>query len=135
MMTVFVNYWAVIVAAISSMVLGYVWYGPLFAKAWMKEIGKTEAEIRKNAKPSMYGFTFVGALVTAYVLAHFVYYAGATTAANGALTGFWAWLGFVATSMLSIKIFENRSWNLYAINTGYYLVMFIIMGIILAVWQ
>ncbi len=136
MTTVDVNLTAVVVAGVVNMIIGSVWYSKLlFAKQWMKGIGKTEAQIKQGSNPSMYAYMFVGALVMAYVLAHFVGYAHATTTMDGAITGFWAWLGFVATTFLGLKVFEGRSWNLYWINVGYYLVALMSMGAILAVWH
>src|SRR5712691_1164205 len=33
------NYWAILVAVAATMVLGFLWYGPILGKAWMKEMG------------------------------------------------------------------------------------------------
>src|SRR5437867_3970847 len=97
-MEVDINYMAVGAAALSQVVLGFLWYGPLFGKMWMKMMGLGQADMDK-AKGGMsksYALMLVGSLVGAYVLAHFVQYAGAVTASDGMQTGFWAWLGFVA---------------------------------------
>ncbi len=134
MTTVSVNMVAVLVAGVADMIIGAIWYSKaLFAKPWMKALGKTQAEIK--AKPTMYVYMFAGALVMAYILAHFVAYTNSTTAMDGAITGLWAWLGFVATTFLGLKVFEDRSWELYIINVGYYLVALVSMGAILAVWK
>ena len=101
----------------------------------MKEVGKTEAELQKEAVGSKYLVTLIAAFVTAYVLGHFVEYAQATTIATGAATGFWAWLGFTATAFLSTALFEGRTMKLYAINVGYHLAVLVVMGMILASWQ
>ncbi|MBI3341870.1 DUF1761 domain-containing protein, partial [Candidatus Curtissbacteria bacterium] len=34
-----INYMAVVAAAVVNMVLGFLWYGPLFGKPWMKMMG------------------------------------------------------------------------------------------------
>ena len=133
--TVVLNYWAIIVSVIASMVIGFLWYGPLFAKAWMKEIGKTEAELKSGNMGMMYGLTAVGALVEAYVLAHFVGYTMSNTLALGAQTGFWIWLGFVLPVFLGLMIFEGRSMRLFWINVGYHGVVLVVMGVILAGWH
>jgi len=132
---IFVNYWAILVAAIASMVIGTLWYGPFFAKAWMQELGKKESDLSQNAMMSMYGLTLIGSLVMSYVMAYVVGYAMATTAVTGGITGFWVWLGLIVPTMLSLKLFENRSWKLFAINTGYYLVTLVVMGMIFAAWH
>ena len=135
MPTVEVNYIAVLVAGVLSMVVGFIWYSkPLFANAWQKEVGLSDSDIGKGPGTG-YLWAFVAALLTAYVLAHFNAYAGATTAMQGAITGFWAWLGFVATSMGMNMIFEGKSSKLFMINAGMQLVNLMVMGALLAVWQ
>ena len=131
-----INLLAVLVAGIAPMVLGFIWYGPLFGKQWTKLMGFTQKSM-EEAKKEMgktYGLSFLGSLVMAYVLAHFVDYANATTFLEGALTGFWAWAGFVATVMLTEVLYGGKSVNLYYINTGYQLASLVLMGALLAVW-
>jgi hypothetical protein len=70
-----------------------------------------------------------------YILAHFVQYAGAVTALQGAQTGLWAWLGFVATTTATNYVYEGRPWKLFWINTGMQLVVLVVTGMILAVWR
>jgi hypothetical protein len=134
MNTVDINYVAVLVCGVAAMILGYAWYSnALFGKAWMKLAKLTDADMKKASSnmPMMYGGMFISALVMAYVLAHFAKYAGAVTLTDGAVAGFWAWLGFVGTTMLSGALFEHKPLKLYLINTGYYLVTLVVMGIIL----
>ena len=49
--------------------------------------------------------------------------------------GFWNWLGFVMPVTLGIVLWEGKSWKLFGINAGYYLVSLPIMGVILAMWS
>jgi hypothetical protein len=55
--------------------------------------------------------------------------------AAGLQSGFWIWLGFIATSQINSVIWDGRPVKLYLINVGYYLVSYLAMGSILAVWQ
>ncbi len=129
-----VNFLAVILCGVAAMVVGYFWYSKmLFGKEWMKLSGVTDAQMKKaNSNMMMlYGTMFVASLVMAYVLAHFAKYAGALTLMDGVVAGFWAWLGFVATTMLTGVLYEGKSLKLYAINAGYQLVTLVVMGIIL----
>lgn len=129
-----INYVAVLIAAILAMVTGSVWYSKaVFGKQWMKLTGVTEADAKKGNMPMLYGTMFVGTLVEAYVLAHFIHYAGAYSLVNGIKTGVWAWLGFVITTSLANSIFERRPTKLLYINAGYALVNLMIMGAVLAV--
>ena len=130
------NLLAGLVATVAFFALGALWYSPLlFAKPFMAALGKTEEELMEGFNPlRTYGLEFLARLVTAYVLAHMVDYAGATTIAGGLQTAFWLWLGFVATSGLASVTFEGRSAVLYALNAGYQLAGLLIVGGILAVW-
>jgi hypothetical protein len=135
MPSVEVNFWAVLLAAVANMLIGSVWYSKaMFATKWMALIGKTEDEIRSSSASTAYIGMTVGALVMAYVMAHFVNYAGAATVTDGAAVGFWAWLGFIVTTKASDVLFEGRPKGLFAINAGYFLVALPVMGAILAAW-
>lgn len=132
-----INYLAVVAAAVLSMVIGFLWYGPnLFGKQWMKLMGYTKESMEK-AKEGMgktYAISFFGALVMAYVLSHIIDYAQATSMVSGMQAGFWSWLGFVAPVQMTEALFGNKKWNLYYINTGYQLASLLVMGAVLAVW-
>ncbi len=127
-----VNYIAVLLAGISAMVVGSVWYGPLFGKTWMKLVGINKEDVKKSEMPKLYGIMFIGALVESYILSIFIHYAGATTLILGAKTGLWAWLGFVATTMIGNYMFAKRPMKLYYIDAGYALVNLVVMGTIIA---
>lgn len=131
-----INLLTVLVAALINMVIGALWYSPvLFAKPWMKLIGKKEADMNMKGAQKYYLITFVGALVMAYILAHFIIYTNSMNWMKGAQTGFWVWLGFVATTQLPDYLFAGRPLKLYAINSGYYFVSLLLMGALLAVWR
>jgi len=135
-----INLLSVLVAAIATMVLGFVWYSPLlFAKPWTVAMGynlddkaKME-ELRKGAGKS-YSITFVASLASAFVLAKIIDISTVNSALYGMKMGFAVWLGFVTTVQLTAKLFGNQSTKLYLINTGYQLVCYLAMGAILAVW-
>jgi len=130
-----VNYVAVLICAIAAMVTGFLWYGKmLFGKSWMKLTGVTDVDAKSGNMPLLYGSMFIGALVEAYVLSHFIHYAGAFTLVNGIKTGVWAWLGFVGPVMMGSYMFSKRPMKLFYIDTGYALVNLMVMGAILATW-
>jgi hypothetical protein len=130
-----INYLAVLVVALISMVLGFLWYGPLFGKMWMRLSG-----IRPDTSGAARGYILatIGALVMAYVLAHVI--AGMSVAfesggaMRGVTTGFFMWLGFVAPVQLGVVLWEGKSFSLYVIKTMYYLVLLVIGGAILGAW-
>jgi len=139
MPSVDVNWLAVIAAVVVNMVVGAIWYSPvLFAKDWAKLTGRKMNEMGDGTKG--YVLTTIGAFVQAIVLLHFVTYAGTfwytyTDVEVGLLTAIWAWLGFVAIPQGVNMVFANTRKKLWAINTGYFLVVLLINGVILASWH
>ena len=84
-----VNYLAVLVAGISIMVIGAIWYGPLLGKKWMGLVGKTEEDLKNINPAKAYGVTFIAALVTAYALTRFIGGLEATSLGGGMLVALW----------------------------------------------
>ncbi len=129
-----INWLAIVVAAAINMAIGALWYSPaLFGKQWAKLHGKKVGDMGEGNMG--YLVTAVGALIQAWVLVHFVRYAGSITFWKGAITGFWLWVGFVAVVMAGSLIFEGKPWKLWRINAGYYLVVLLINGALLAAWR
>ena len=138
-MSVDVNWLALLAAVVVNMVVGFVWYSKaLFAKDWSKLVGRKMEEMGDGTKG--YIITTVGAFLQAYILLHFVTYARTfyptyTNLEVGLLTGVWAWLGFTFVPQLVNTVFANSRKKLLAINSGYFLVVFIINGVLLACWR
>jgi hypothetical protein len=129
-----VNFWAVLVAAFSSIALGALWYSPLlFLKSWMAENGFTEESMKgKNPLTPMIS-AFILNIVMAFNLAMFL--AGPPDFVWGLAAGGLAGIGWVAISIGVIYLFEGKSLRLFLINGGYCALSFIIMGGILGVWK
>jgi len=135
------NWLAVLVAAISTMVVGFLWYSPLlFAKPWMREMGydpndkaKTD-EMKKTAGPA-YAGSMAASLLSAFTLALILHGLRAEDLHFGIMASFHIWLGFVATVQFTGALFMKQSMKLFAINTGYQLVCYLVMGTILTVWR
>jgi hypothetical protein len=126
------NIWAIIVATIVQVVLGFVWFGPLFGKAWMKEMKIDPKKVKKSvAKKSMMKGG-IGMLITSFIMAYTL--AQFIVVGNALNIAFWIWLGFVATIQVGSVLWEGRSWKFFAINTAYWLVGLLIMAEIIAIW-
>lgn len=141
-MTPTINYLAVLAAAASSIVLGFLWYGPIFGKPWMKLMGIDPKNLDKEKMKGMnktYALMTIGSLVMAYVLAHTTEFAMTYTKTygwiGGAMSGFWTWLGFMAPIQMDEVLWGSKPWKLYFLNTGYRLVALLVMGMIIAVWR
>jgi hypothetical protein len=136
-----VNLWAVLVSALATMVIGFVWYSPLlFARRWMVLMGYDPddkakiAEMQKSAGPS-YMLSLVASLLSAAVLGKIIVIATINTPLYGLKMGLAVWLGFVTTVQLTNSLFSRQPAKLYAINTGYQLVCFLAMGAIMGAWR
>lgn len=135
------NYLAVFVGAVINMAVGAFWYSSAgFGKQWAALMGfgnltpSQLEEMKKRGNKSM-AYMAIGALVMTFILANVINWADASTLSEGAQVGFWVWLGFLATSMLGIVLWDSKPFKLYAINTSYYLVTLVVVGAMLAVWK
>src|SRR5947207_3505777 len=97
-----INYMAVVAAAVVNMVLGFLWYGPLFGKPWMKMMNFTEEHMKAAQAKGMgksYVVMTIGALLMSWILAHAIVFATGFLAISGAMAGIWIgflnWLGFI----------------------------------------
>jgi hypothetical protein len=138
-----INYLAVVVAAIVIFVLGGLWYSPvLFQKRWIALQGRTEEQIRSQAAaanmPLMYLTAFIGAFIQAWVLAMLLGHMAQITemgVAHAAIFSALLWLGFTGSTSYITAMFSGKPKQLWAIDSLYYLVSFVLAGIILAVWR
>ena len=129
-----INWWAVLVATAVNMVVGAIWYSKiLFAKDWSKLTGRKMNEMGDGS--TSYVITTVGAFVQNFIFAYVVGWSAVTTAAKGAYLGILLWIAFVAVTQGVNTVFANSRKKLWAINTGYFLVVLIINGAILAAWR
>lgn len=130
-----INYLAVLVCGVISMVTGFLWYGPIFGKAWMKAVGKTEEELKENFNPGKtYTLSVISSLITALALAYLLSLTEANTIMDALRVAITGWLGFVAAVFYLNSLYEGKTIGLVAINTGYQLVNLVVYGIILALW-
>ena len=136
-----VNLLAVVVSAIATMVVGFLWYSPaLFATPWMKLMGydpndkEKIAEMQKSAGPS-YFMSLIASVLAAFVLGKLIAVAGFSSAVGGLKIGLVVWLGFVTTVQFTNALFMRQKNRLYMINTGYQLVCYLVMGAILGAWR
>lgn len=131
----YINHWAVLVAAVSDFLVGALWYSPLlFYKSWFKENNLTEEKLREGNPAVTYGLTFILSLIISYNLALFLGDAQ-TDAAWGLTAGFLAGFGWAAAAFAIIAIFEKKSFKYIIINCGYIIVAFSLKGWIIGLWR
>jgi hypothetical protein len=128
------NWLAVVAAVVASQALGFLWYSnTMFAKLWTKAIGKTQKQLRAQAKPTDYVYTVVGSLVMVIILANVLGWAQVGDMMGSLTVAFLLWLGFVAPGSLMNSVFEGRPMNLFYINAGYHLVNMLVAAAILSI--
>ena len=126
------NWWAIVVATAVAFALGALWYGPLFGKAWMAALGKTEDDIQPSPEPFI--VSAVAALVTCIVVAALMRGLEMNGAVTGVVFGLITGVGFIATSMASDSAFCGWGWRLWSIQAGYRVAYSALMGGIIGVW-
>lgn len=137
-----VNLLAILIAGAVNMVIGFLWYSPmLFGKSWIK-LSKISMEDMKKGQREMqklYGLSFLVSLLAAFVLLHFITYAGEYYnqfgISLGVTSAIWTWLGFIMPVQLTDWIFQKKPFKLFLINTGYQLAAVLGMGIVLSMWK
>ena len=137
-----INWLAVVVCVVVSMISGSIWYNPkTFFPIWWKGIGKTEKD-----QPGMMqnmGMTWTLTILSSFVQAIFMALivnamgsmSGGATLVSGASAGFMLWLGFVAPTNLVNKLFAGYGLKIWAIEVGNHLVNFVLFGAILGAWH
>ena len=129
-----INYWAVLVAALASFLVGGLWYSPLlFHRPWMQAAALTEEQLRTGNPGLIFGVSFVLQLIAAFVLAMFL--GAAADLAFGLTAGLMVGVAWVATAFGVVYLFERRPLRLFWINAGYQVVVYDVMGAILGAWH
>ena len=157
-----INFIALFVAALSTLVVGYVWYHPrVFGKIWMKEAGVTEQKMKSNAVLPLIGISLVYAFLISMILQFLVIHqfgassmtGGDTSKAlpsyaafmndygtafrtfkHGALHGFLASLFMILPVIGTNSLYERKSFKYVLISSGFWIVSLTIMGGIICAW-
>ncbi len=127
-----INWLSVLVAAISTFLIGGIWYGPLFGKAWMTAFGFTEEDLKKRSALKTFGLSLLLAFIAALILEMFI--GPEANMMFGATAGLFAGIGWVATFLGILYLFEMQTTKVYLINAGYCVLSLTLMGLILGSW-
>jgi len=137
-MTPDINYWAVVLATLSSMVVGSIWYTPrVFGNYWMKTAGVKPSGNSKDAVWPIV-ITLLVSFVTAWVLAGAAFIAwdfyGGSFLVNAIVTAIVLWAGFTAARFITHDAFDGRPSGLTVLNIAHEFVTLVIMALIIGVW-
>ena len=130
-----INYWAVILATISTMVVGTIWYArPVFGTWWEKAARVEQPANAVTAIIITVVVSFVSAWVLAGVAAIAQEFYGGNFLGNTVLTAVILWAGFTAARFITHDAFENRPWRLTLLNIAHELVTFLVMALIIGLF-
>ncbi|MCK8479805.1 DUF1761 domain-containing protein [Psychroserpens algicola] len=130
-----INHLAVILSAFCSLILGAIWYSPiLFYKTWKKENNLTDEQLKASSPAKSYLICFLLALLMSYNMAFFL----ADSESDwqwGLIAGFLTGFGWAAAIFMVIAMFELKTWRYVAINSGYIIIFFSLIGVIIGTWK
>jgi Protein of unknown function (DUF1761) len=158
-----INFLALLVAAISTLLVGFIWYNPkVFGTIWMKESGMTEEKMKGANMALIFGLSVLYAFFISFILqmvtihqfgalgmiggdptiakpsyaAFMVDYGNAFRSfKHVALHGFMTGL-FLALPVIGTNaLYERRSFRYTLITGGFWIVCFMIMGGIICAWK
>ena len=127
------NFLAIILAAISGFMVGGLWYGPLFGKAWMTEVGLSEEELSKANMVKIYGLTFLFSILSAVFLGHLLASTGVTKPHVVMMISTGIAAGFIVPAIGTNYLFGRKSGKLFAIDAGYWVAFYAVMGAVYVV--
>lgn len=130
-----VNFWSVLLAAVSYLIVGSLWYSPLlFGKLWIKLNGFCDEDL-KSSRPlwKILILSFLSAVVSSFVIAAVL---GPRQSPDfGAVVGAIIAICWITMSKLTDVLFENKPVKLFFLHAGFDLVSFMIMGAIVGYWR
>jgi hypothetical protein len=135
-----INWLAVVVCVVVSMISGSIWYNPkTFFPMWWKVVGAGREQPGMENMGMTWALTVLSSFVQAVFMSLFVTamgsMSGGATLISGATAGFMLWLGFVAPTNLVNKLFAGHGLKIWAIEIGNHLVNFVLFGAILGAWR
>ncbi|MFY8327439.1 DUF1761 domain-containing protein [Pseudoalteromonas sp. ZZD1] len=128
-----VNFFAVFIAALSSFALGGIWYSPLlFQRIWMEACGLTELDLKTINPKRVFIGSFLLSFFIALSLSLFVGPAPSLGVSVGA--AFIIGVCWVSSAYGITYLFEQRPLKLFMVNSGYHILQFTLMGLVLGLW-
>lgn len=133
------NIFPIVVTAVVTFIIGFLWYGPVFGKIWLqlKEIPQTKVDAMRAKGmgpmvPRMFGALVIN-LITVLVMQFMLTSFAIVTIVPAALLAGLLWLGFIATTLFSAVLWEERKLALYTFDAVYYLVNLKMIAVLLVV--
>ena len=128
-----VNWASMAIATIIPMVVGFIYYNPkVFGNVWMKSLGITEEDIKKQNMAKTYGIAIVMSFILSYFLMNFNNSPGQEgefdTFQHGAFHGLVLTIFIAMPILMTNGLFELKNLKNIFINIGYWLITLVLMG-------
>lgn len=158
-----INFLALFVSALSTLVVGFIWYNPkVFGTIWMKEAGMTEEKMKGANMAVIFGLSVVYAFMISFIIQVLTihqygafgmiggnletaqpsyeafmndYGTAYRTFKHGAFHGFITGLFLIFPLTATNALYERRSFKYVLVSSGFWMVCFMIMGGIICAWQ
>ncbi len=132
-----INWLAVGVAAVAAFMVGGLWYGLLFGKAWVRLHKYSDEQVKAMAasQAQSFGLMFAADVVGAIVLALLMVALEISSIGDGITLAGLGWLGFVVVDKVKENAAHRKPIAAFAIDAGYALFVLIVMGAILGAWR
>lgn len=131
-----INIWAVIVSAVTTTALGFLWYMVMFREPYIRGLDRTKEQLAKGPNGMWASIIQLGGnLVMVYILAWLMIQTGNTHVSGGIKLALIVWAGFVACVTGPMYAFEAFPFYFFMINTGYTLASMLISGAVLGAWR
>jgi hypothetical protein len=128
-----VNWLSVLVATVAAFVIGSVWYSPvLFGKIWQREIRLSDQEIQNTNMGVIFGLAFILNLIGVIFLDLLI--GPNSTVGSGLILGLVVGVVWVSSAMGINYLFSRKSFKLFAIDAGYFVFFYALVGVILGEW-
>jgi len=124
------NWLAVVAAAVAAFALGWLWFGPLFGRKWQAEVGLSDEQMSRGTAPMVLGLAFALNLLMSTGLAAFRATNEITSLIASAGFGICVMVNFAVPVLATNHLFSQRSFAQFAIDAGYFIAMFVVMGVV-----
>lgn len=130
------NYWAILVAFIFSIILGSFWYSPAgFGKLWTKLSGVNIMKLPKDEANKAIGAVVVSSLLQAFALAIVLQWIDPKNVTEGIVVGLVLWFGFVTLTTVGTTLYQRKSYKFIWLNSSFFLIVLVVNSIILTIWK
>ncbi|HZA60841.1 MAG TPA: DUF1761 domain-containing protein [Actinomycetota bacterium] len=130
------NYLAIAVAAAAYFAFGAIWYAPpLMGKMWQRAARLTDQQVGEGPNAVLFVGTYVAYFLEALVLAAIAAHTGASTVGDGLILGLFVGVGIVGATIWVNNAYQRQTATLFWINAINGIIGFVVMAIIVTVWE